>query len=259
MKTYDTLLALSKDEREASFVTTSHRADRVKALQTACEKHIAKLLTAMIASKECEPGKLREKSMALTGKDIKSTLQSVYGLTNVFGEIVNNPDFGLTEEEFDTLDKSKVDQLSTFLGEKNRHLLDEAIELARNGTVKEMRDLKPKKDKAEKDEPAAKPAAQPIAFGFIATDIGPDAPLVTSVQAMNRLKADFERASLNPDMKAGDDALNEMLHVFSTMLVSVAAALETSAHDVIDEILAKRAAPAAGATVETPDLLAIPA
>lgn len=252
MKTYDTLLALSKDQREISLKASVLRSERVANLKTATQKHVAKLFVAMIAAGECAAGEMRKHGILLTGKDIRENLQDVYGLTNVFSEVIAGT-IEISEEEFDAMDSSKLALLSTFLGEKHRDKLPEAITAAKTGSAKDMRELKPKvQSKAEKEleELKAKaPVGTPVTFGFIATDIAADAPLVTSKQALARLKADFEKAA-NTEGKAGDDALTEMLYVFGSMMLSTAAALDQDAKEFIDELVASRAKSATAKTVE---------
>jgi len=174
------------------------------------------------------------------------------------------------------MDSSKLALLSTFLGEKHRDKLPEAIAAAKTGTAKEMRELKPKepskaetalaetKAKTEKEIADLKAALElksatgtPIEFGFIATDIGAGDALVSSKQALLRLKADFMAAANNEDQRAGDTMLETMSYVFGSMLLSVTEALECDAKDLLDEIRAKRATKASDAAMPaTGDLVA---
>jgi len=249
MKLYDTLLALSKDERsvdlKASFGTASGLSDS----KTELQKHVAKLFVAMIEKGDCSPGEMRKHGILITGEDIREKLQDIYGLVNVFQAVVSG-DVEITEEEFDKMDSSKLALLSPFLTKPElKDKLAEAVTAAKTGTAKEIRDLKPKvASKAEKEVADLKaklakgPAGTPIEFGFIATDISADAPLISSKQAQARLKADFAKAMETNDV----EGIMEMMDIYAKMFMASADSIGSDPKDYIDLVRSGNAKPAAG-------------
>jgi len=195
---------------------------------------------------ECKKGEFKAHAKSILGRDIREVYQDVYGLINVFRAILHGEMTGLAEADFDKMDSSKLALLSTFTGEKHGHLLPQAIEAAKNGTAADMRKLKPKEPKKEPEakEPA-KPETTSIPVGFAATDIGPADPLVLSGQVRNRPKAEFDRAE---DGDA-DDALVEMMKVFSQGFMRACESLGINPHARIDELAALRAKQATGSHV----------
>lgn len=247
MKNYDTLLALTSVERETELKTSYFATAKLNTSKGELQKLAAKLLVSMSAAGDCKKGDYRKHAMKITGADIREEMQDIYGLIAVFDAVLAG-EIEITEEEFDSMESSKLALLSPFLSKDElKPFLDKATKAAKTGTAKDIRGLKPKKDKDETE--AAKPAAVPC--GFVATDIGADDPLIRSTMALNRLKADFAKAA-GDESDAGTTLLNEMMWVFGSMLVSTAAALETDAADFVAEIVANLAKAAAGtdATVE---------
>jgi hypothetical protein len=244
MKNYETLLALTSDERSSELKTSYTSVATLNTSKGELQKLAAKLLVSMAGAGDCKKGAYRKHAMKITGADIREEMQDIYGLIAVFDAVLAD-EIGITEEEFDSMESSKLALLSPFLSkEELQPFLDEAVKAAKTGTAKDIRDLKPKKDK---DEPeATKPAPEPIAFGFIATDIDKDAPLVTSAQAKSRLQADFLKACETED----DTSLITMMNVFGRMLISTAAAMECDPKEFLDELSSEAAKPAAGAVVE---------
>jgi hypothetical protein len=265
MKAYSTLLALTCDERKAELVSSHNRAVVLTESKLECQKEVAKLIVAMIKSGECKSGEMREKCIEITGKDIKKTMQDVYGLVNVFEEIVDKT-LEMTEEEFDKADSSKVALLSTFLATEVRDKLPAALEACKNGTAKEMRELKDKKpSKAEKEieslkakvaeneatEKArveAEKARVEIPVGFVATDITPLEALVKSRQFRDRVRADMGTAIDAQD----ETTLSETLEFYGKVYFSACLSLGDDPLDFIAELAARHAAPAEAQVVETP-------
>lgn len=129
-------------------------------ISTQYQKYIAKQLFAKIEAAECSPGeksKLARKVVGqyvesnlqgehrqalLYGKDIRRELQNVYELLVVYTEIRKNV-IDLTEEDFDQLDASKLALLSPFISKPEYNdKLEAAVELAKTGTAKRIRELK---------------------------------------------------------------------------------------------------------------------
>lgn len=135
MKSYQSLLIL----------TYKQRADELIKFQKsyACpQKQVAKILAAMIAEGDCKLGDMRKHAFSITGLDIRKTMQNVYELTNVIRAVVANK-IGILDAEFDTLDSSKLALLSPFLSKEIlKPFLSEAVNTARFGTAKQIRELK---------------------------------------------------------------------------------------------------------------------
>ena len=249
MKKYAELLAASKDERETMMKTAVERGIVILSERTVLQKDVAKTLVAMTNSGECESGGMRKHAMKITGHDIRETLQNVYELVAVFTALEKG-EIELTEEEFDKLDTSKLALLSPFLTKPElKEKLGEAVEAAKTGTAKDIRNLKPKADKAA-DKAAEKPKGTEIPVGFMATDIASDAPLVSSGQFKARIKADLQRA-MDSD---GEEIIDDMKDFFGKAFLTACNILGEDPLDWLADILADKAKPAAGQTVETPAL-----
>lgn len=270
MKNYQTLIGLSKDERNADLKDSFTAATAAVESKTSIQKHVSKVLTAMILSKECGDGQISKHAKEITGEDIRKTLQNVYELTNVFQAIIAG-EIAITEEEFDTLDTSKLALLSPFLSdEKLKPHLEAAIEAAKNGTAKEIRELKgpsaePKavrelKEKLEKTEEraaklekdAADDRAYRVAVGFAATDIKIDEPLVNSRQFKDRLHADMVRAAETEN----ETDLETMVQLFGKAFNAACQLFGADPHEFLAEMASDTAKAATGQVVE---VLAIPA
>lgn len=245
MTNYVTLLALTSDERSLELKTSYTSVATLNTSKGELQKLAAKLLVSMAGAGDCKKGDYRKHAMKITGADIREEMQDIYGLIAVFDAVLAD-EIEITEEEFDSMEPSKLALLSPFLSKDElKPFLDEATEAAKTGTAKDIRALKPKKEKDEEPE-AAKPAAAAIPFGFIATDIGSDDPLVNSAQFKARMQADFAKAAASES----DDALITMMNVFGRMLVSASAAMGCCPKEFLDELASESAKPAAGAVVE---------
>lgn len=129
-------------------------------ISTQYQKHIAKYLFAQIEAGNCNAGEKRRlartvvaeyvesnlqgeyQQALLFGKNIRRNLQNVYELLIVFTEIRKNT-IDLTERDFDGLDASKLALLSPFISNsKYNSKLKAAVELAKRGTAKAIRELK---------------------------------------------------------------------------------------------------------------------
>jgi hypothetical protein len=250
MKNYTTLLALSKDERNSDLLAASNKAIVLTDAKTELQKLTAKILVAMIAALECKAGDISKHAFSICKVDIREKMQDVYALVNVFQGVIDGT-VAITEDEYDTMDSAKLALLAPFMpGGKHEAHVEAAVEAAKNGTAKQIRDLKGPKAPTKAEKEVEKLQKQLIEVGFIATDIASDAPLVTSTQALLRMKADFVKAA-ETEGKAGDDSLEQMSYVFGTMLLSVAGSLDRDAKDILDEIAAKLATRASVVDVAT--------
>lgn len=255
MKNYQHFLSLGKDGRVADLTESLNLADHMGDAKTGLQKHLGKLLSAMTTCGEITSGGLAKQAKKLTGKDIRKDLQDVYALVNIFDAIVADQ-IDLSEEDYDSMDSSKLALLATFLGDKHKDKLPQAIEAAKTGTAKAMRDLKPKepsKDKARIKELEAAAAERetaargtPITFGFIATDIGLTDPLVDSKQWKTRLREDFIRAVESEN----DTALETMVNLFGKAFTTACEAFGCDPLDFLADLASETARPAAGNVVE---------
>jgi hypothetical protein len=186
------------------------------------KKGTAKILQAMITSKDCEESKLRETAEKITGVDIREIFQGVYELRVVFAAVVANQ-IELTEDEFDSIGSSILALLSPFIQKDElKPLLPQAVALAKSGTAKEIRDLKPKKEptepkavkeQREKTEAAEKKAVEAeeraaaaekraaeiesrytVECQFAITDLPNGGPVMKSDQLRNRIRQDLRNA-----------------------------------------------------------------
>ena len=231
---YSTLCASTAGERSTALKT----ATTTTASQ---QKLIAKILVAMVATGDCKPGELKTHAQTLTGKNIKEEFQNVYPLVTVFGAIVEKQ-IDLTEADFDTLDGSKLALLATFMGEKHKDKLPDALAKVKGGgTAAEIRALKPK---TPPPPPAVTPPAT-IPVAFAVTDIQPDESLLRSQQVRNRLRDDMQRAI--DTANTGEQAF--LLEKFARAYDAVCQALGLAPLDVLADIAAERATPAKGETV----------
>lgn len=246
MKTYNTLLALTTDERNENMKSSFYRAVVLTDAKAELQKDVAKLFVAMIASGDCKAGEMRKHGIRITGEDIREKLQDIYGLVNVFQAVVDGT-IEISEEEFDKMDSSKLALLSPFLTKDElKDKLGNAVNAAKTGTAKDIRALKPKAEK-DKEPESDKPKVTEVPVGFVATDIVPGEPLVKSKQFRGRLMADFQNAIETCD----ETTLTTMLEVFGKAYYSACAALGDDPLDFIAEIAAKYATPADATTVET--------
>lgn len=248
MKTYLTLTKLTSDERNAELVMSFHRAVVLTDEKKILQKNVAKQLVAMVSCGDCESGKLRSHAMKITGKDIRETLQDIYGLVNVFQAVIDG-DIEITEEEYDTLDQAKLALLSPFIGPdakpELKEKLAEAVQAVKTGTAKDIRNLKPKRDKEAATE-ADKPGAT-LAVGFLATDILATEPLVKSRQFKARLNADFANA-----METGDEeSLLAMLELFGKAYIAACQSLGENAVEMLQAFTAQDATEVAATVIET--------
>jgi hypothetical protein len=249
MQTYANLLALSKDERETELKTTAARGVVLLSEKTILQKVAAKTLCAMKSAGEIT-GNMNTHAVKITGHDIRLTLQNVYELVSIFTAIQAG-EIELTEEDFDTLDASKLALLNPFLTKPElKDKLGEAVKAAKNGTAKDIRALKPKKDKD--GEKAEKPESETtrIPVGFAATDIGPTDPLVNSAQFKARIKADMIGACDT----ANGEAIETMLETFGRMFLIACSALGEDPLDFVAAHTAANAKPAEGKVVDAPAL-----
>lgn len=135
MNQYHSLLILNYQQR-ADELITSIRSYNVP------QKQVAKILAAMVSGGDCKPGDMKKHAEMITGLDIRKTLQNVYELTNVLRAVIGE-EIEITLAEFDSLDASKLALLSPFLSkEELKPLLAEAVNAAKTGTAKNIRDLK---------------------------------------------------------------------------------------------------------------------
>ena len=216
MKQYAELFAASKDERETELKNSIDRSITLADSKTVLQKLVAKLLVAMTNAGEIGSGDMRKQAQKITGHDIRETLQNVYELVNVFAAIEKG-EIELTEEDFDKLDTSKLALLSPFLTKPDlKEKLGEAVEKAKIGTAKDIRELKPKSDKGDKKTEDEKPKGTEIPIGFVATDITATDPLVKSAQFKARLRTDFARAIETED----DESLMAMVSLFGKAYAS---------------------------------------
>lgn len=249
MKTYATLTALSKDERETTMKTAVERGIAIASERTILQKEVAKTLVAMTESGEIEEGKLRKHAMKITGHDIRETLQNVYELVNVFQAVIKGA-IALTEEEFDKLDASKLALLSPFMSKPElKEKLGEAVEAAKTGTAKDIRALKPKVEKSD-DKPDEKPETTSIPVGFAATDIGPKDALIKSAQFKARIKSDLITALENEDT----ETIESIMEGFGKVFLVACQGLGVDPLDFIADTQAAKARPANGEVVEAPAL-----
>jgi hypothetical protein len=247
MKNYAEMFAASKEERETELKNSTDRSITLAESKTVLQKLVAKLLVAMTNAGEIGSGDMRKQAQKITGHDIRETLQNVYELVNVFAAIEKG-EIELTEEDFDNLDTSKLALLSPFLTKPElKEKLGEAVEKAKTGTAKDIRELKPKADKGD-SKPAEKPTGTEIPIGFLATDIGKDDPLVKSAQFKARLRADFARAIETED----DQSLMAMVSLFGKAYAAACEATGCDPLDFLAELASAAATPAAGRTVDAP-------
>lgn len=275
MKLYQTLLDSTTEERNAEMKRSFNKAVVLTDAKNDLQKMVAKLFVAMIAAQDCLPGEMRKHGILITGEDIREKLQDIYGLVNVFQAVVDGI-IPMTEEEYDKCDSSKLALVSPFLTKDElKPMLAQAVELAKTGTAKQIRDLKPKEPtKAEKEieglktqladsqksEKEAVEAAKgtPITFGFIATDIKPGEALVNSKQFRNRLTSDYENAA-SEESEANDALLYSMLQLFGKAYFKSCVSLGHDPLDFIAELAEKYATSAEGTVIETPAVEAVAA
>ncbi|RYD38124.1 MAG: hypothetical protein EOP85_17160, partial [Verrucomicrobiaceae bacterium] len=191
------------------------------------KKSTAKVLTAMIIAGDCEESKIRESAEKITGVDIRDIYQGIYELRVVFSALVKK-EIDLTEDEFDSIGSSILALLSPFIQKDElKPLLAEAVKLAKSGTAKQIRDLKPKGEvkepkavremrekfeaeagktaAAEERAAAAEKRAKDIESrytvkcAFAITDIEQGDAVLTSDQLRNRIKADINSAYQSKD------------------------------------------------------------
>ncbi len=245
MKLYNTLLGLSKDERNDDMKSSFNRAVVLTDAKAELQKHVAKLFVAMIAAGDCKPGEMRKHGILITGEDIREKLQDIYGLVNVFQAVVDGT-IEITEDEFDKMDSSKLALLSPFLTKDElKDKLADAVKAAKTGTAKDIRALKPKADKEPETE---KPKGTEIPIGFVATDIAPGDPLVNSKQFRGRLMADFAKA-----IETGNEtSLMAMIELFGKAYYSACESLGEDPLDFIAELAGKYAKPVDAAVVAPP-------
>lgn len=247
MKSYQTLLDLTTEERNSELDKSYHRAVVLTDAKADLQKSVAKLFVAMIASGDCKPGEMRKHGILITKEDIREKLQDVYGLVNVFQAVVDGT-IEITEAEYDEMDQSKLALLSPFLTKPElKDKLGDAVKAAKTGTAKDIRALKPKKEK-DADPAVEKPKGTEIPVGFVATDISPQDALVKSKQFRARLMADFKRAIETDD----ETSLTAMLELFGKAYYSACEALGDDPLDFLATIAASVATPATGTVVETP-------
>ena len=250
MKSYLTLTTLTTEERNEELKASNNRAVVLTDAKTELQKEVSKLFVAMIAAGECKPGEMRDHGLRITGKDIRKTMQDVYGLVNVFQAVIDG-DVEISEEEFDKMDSSKLALLSPFIGPdakpELKAVMEAAVEAAKTGTAKDIRDLKPKKEKAVAAE-TDKPKGTEIPIGFVATDIAPGDALVKSRQFKARLMADFTKAMDTDD----ESTLLEMMSLFGKAYLSACQSLDENALECLAAFIAADATPAAATVVETP-------
>lgn len=244
MKTYAELTALTKVERETELENSAGRVVFLNESKAAFQKVVAKILVAMIAAGDCQPGDMKGHAEKIAKCDIREQMQDTYPLVKVFTAILAGA-IDMTEEDFDTLDASKLALLGPFLTKPElKEKLGEAVQAAKTGTAKDIRELKPKADKKKADEPPAPGATIPV--GFAATDIGAGDALVKSKQVLIRLMEDFKRAQ-----EANDgETLGHMLTIFGKCYVTSCNLLGEDPLDYIAELVAKDAKPANAMVVE---------
>lgn len=215
-KNYAAILELTPQGRADFLIVSTGPVGDIK-------KPVVKTLAAMIDAGDCQQGKLRETALEITGKDIKKDFQSIYELLAVFQAVIAGS-IGITEAEFDEMESSKLALLSPFLSKDElKPLLDQAVELAKNGTAKDIRDLKPKgepkeskamKEMRERAEHAEGEAARAeeratrilesatIELPFYCTDISKGEAVLKSAQLCNRIKTDLKGAKQSGDLES---------------------------------------------------------
>lgn len=216
---YETMIGSSPEARADLLKQFTGTKDSVGDFK----KTTAKILAAMIAAKDCDESKIRETAEKITGVDIREIFQGVYELRVVFSALVSKI-IDLTEDEFDSIGSSILGLLSPFIQKDElKPLLPEAVKLAKSGTAKQIRELKPKtepkepkavKEQREKAEAAETKAAQAeeraaaaearakaieetytVKCQFAITDLKSTAtPILESDQLRNRLKRDLLQA-----------------------------------------------------------------
>jgi hypothetical protein len=279
MKTYQTLLSLSKEERETELKTSTARAIAMTAESAELQKDVAKMLVAMTKSGEITDGDLAKTGKAITGEDIRRTFQNVYPLVKVFTAIVEER-IAMTEAQFDKGESSKLallgplcepdadeeakaklaDCVAALTGEKppTAKELREKI----GGEKKEPKAVKEQRERAEKAESEAADTKKMlesvfengtiVPVGFMATDITRDEALATSRQFKDRIKADIMKALDNGDA----DTLEIIKEVFGKVFLVACSGLGEDPLDFIAETGAANATPAKGEVIETPALAA---
>jgi hypothetical protein len=233
---YNTLVAATAGERSTALKT----AATTTANQ---QKLIAKILVAMVATGDCKPGELKAHAENLTGKNIKEEFQNVYPLVTVFMAVAEKK-IDLSEADFDTLDGSKLALLATFMGEKHKDKLPDALAKVKSGgTAAEIRALKPKTAKPGTKSTETPAATIPVTFAV--TDIQPGESLLRSRQVRDRLRDDMQRAI--DTANKGEQAF--LLEKFARAFDAVCQALDIDPLDVLADIAAERATPVNGETV----------
>lgn len=245
MKQYAEITALTKDGRETELHDAADKVVFMHLSQAAFQKVVVKILVAMIAAGDCKEGEIKSHAEKIAKCDIRETMQNVYPLVKVFTAIVAGA-IDITEDDFDRLDASKLALLGPFLTKPGlKDKLHDAVQAAKTGTASDIRDLKPKKVKAEKDPDPGKTASIPV--GFAATDIGPDDPLVKSKQVLTRFMLDLQKAL---DSK-NESNLETMQSVFGKCFVSACNCLGEDPLDFLADLAADTAKPATATVVET--------
>ena len=275
MKTYATLLSLSKEERETELKTASARAIAMKSESAELQKDVAKLLVSMTKSGEITDGDLAKTGKAITGEDIRRTFQNIYPLVKVFTAIVEER-IAMTEAQFDKGESSKLALLGPLCepdaDEETKAKLAECV-AALTGenppTAKELRELiggekkepkavKEMRERAEKAEAevermkSSSPETASIPVGFAATDIGPRDALIKSAQFKARIKSDIITALENEDT----ETLESILNGFGKVFLVACQGLGVDPLDFIADTQAANAKPANAEVVETPALAA---
>lgn len=243
MKTYESLKALTTKQRANDLITCCETS-------VSRQKQVAKCLVAMVAAGDCKAREMSKYADKLTGMDIRREMQNVYELVRVFEAVIDGS-IKITEEQFDSLDGAKLALLSPFLRkEELKAKLPEAVEAAKNGTAKDIRDLKPKAEKAKPESETPKGPEIPV--GFLATDITDTDALVTSKQFKARIKSDMTRAMDTRD----ETAMDAMKAYFGTMFELCCRALGEHAVDAMEAYVGNTAKAAAGKVIEAESVAA---
>lgn len=177
------------------------------------KKTVTKALVAMVKAGDCKAGEMKEHALKITGRDIKSNFSSIYELVAVFTAVIDQK-IEITEEEFDSMESSKLALLSPFLSKPElADLIPDAVDKAKNGTAKDIRELKPDVEKkepkavkeirekfeaAEKqlEEAKEREKAFRVPCQFAVTDLmDPSHPLLTSPQVQARILGDSAKAA----------------------------------------------------------------
>jgi hypothetical protein len=258
MKQYEAMKGGTAAERnEIAMACGSAAKDSIKNTR----KELAKVLIAMIAAGDCEAGSINAHAKEITGKDLRKDFQGVYELMGVFSAIVDGK-ITLTEEQFDTLEPSKLALLSPYLNvEEHKDKLEDAVDALKEGkSAKDIREIKgatePKKPKRvielEKELETMKAALErsgggtAITSALIVTDIPADAPILTSRQVIDRLKADMAAH------QKSEETMDVMIDKLGKALVAACTLAQVDAKEVVEDIYAELAAKTGGTVVGAP-------